>query len=146
MRLGVRQKLVLLSLLIVVVVSFTFTAVQLDLTRTWREEDLKGRRCVVTTGDEATVRNGVVISRLLTDAGGRSWESTLRAWSEAHRFLSGLTTPTRPHPRALRLTGEAQARTTCARFSPRWPNPRVQRPPRWAAADSFGDNNPVTFE
>src|SRR5438046_6262294 len=149
MRLGVRQKLVLLSLLILVVVSFTFTAVQLDLTRTWREEDLRDRavifaremaatigdrhelesgalidrkihqimavrpsvlqldivrlppgggavvatsepthRLPFTTGDEAAVRNGVVISRLLTDAGGRSWESTLRAWSEAHRFLS----------------------------------------------------------
>src|SRR5436190_2222397 len=135
MRLGVRQKLVLLSLLIVVVVSFTFTAGQLDLTRTWREEDLRGRavifareiaatigdhheleshalidrkihqimavrpsvlqldivrlprgggavvatsepthRLPFTTGDEAAVRNGVVISRLLTDAGGRSWE------------------------------------------------------------------------
>src|SRR5437879_5435542 len=135
MRLGVRQKLVLLSLLIVVVVSFTFTAVQLDLTRTWREEDLRDRavifareiaatigdhheleshalidrkihqimavrpsvlqldivrlppgggavvatsepthRLPFTTGDEAAVRNGVVISRLLTDAGGRSWE------------------------------------------------------------------------
>jgi len=135
MRLGVRQKLVLLSLLILVVVSFTFTAVQLDLTRTWREEDLRDRAvifareiaatigdrhelesgalidrkihqimavrpsvlqldivrlppgggAVVATSepahrlpfspqDEAAVRNGVVISRLLTDAGGRSWE------------------------------------------------------------------------
>src|SRR5439155_5150 len=46
MRLGVRQKLVLLSLLILVVVSFTFTAVQLDLTRTWREEDLRDRAVI----------------------------------------------------------------------------------------------------
>jgi hypothetical protein len=36
MNLGIRQKLVLLSLLIVVVVSFGFTLVQLHLTRTPR--------------------------------------------------------------------------------------------------------------
>src|SRR5436309_1920543 len=135
MRLGVRQKLVLLSLLILVVVSFTFTAVQLDLTRTWREEDLRDRavifaremaatigdrhelesgalidrkihqimavrpsvlqldivrlppdggavvatsepahRLPFTPADEVAVRGGAVLSRLLTDAGGRSWE------------------------------------------------------------------------
>jgi signal transduction histidine kinase len=135
MRLGVRQKLVLLSLLILVVVSFTFTAVQLDLSRTWREEDLKeravifareiaatigdhheleggalidrkihqimavrrsvlqldivrlppdgaavvstsepGHRLPFTQADEAAVRGGAVVSRLLTDASGRSWE------------------------------------------------------------------------
>src|SRR5260370_9281504 len=135
MRLGVRQKVVLLSLLIVVVVSFTFTAVEVDRTRTWREEDVRDRavifareiaatigdhheleshalidrkihqimavrpsvlqldivrlppgggavvatsepthRMPITHGYEAAVRNGVVISRLLTDTGGRSWE------------------------------------------------------------------------
>jgi signal transduction histidine kinase len=135
MRLGVRQKLVLLSLLILVVVSFTFTAVQLHLSRTWREEDLKeravvfareiaatigdhheleggalidrkihqimavrrsvlqldivrlpqngaavvstsepGMRLPFTPTDENAVRGGAVVSRLLSDAGGRSWE------------------------------------------------------------------------
>ncbi|HEV8584756.1 MAG TPA: ATP-binding protein [Methylomirabilota bacterium] len=135
MRVGVRQKLVLLSLLILVVVSFTFTAVELYLARTWREEDLKERavifareiaatigdrheleagalldrkihqimavrrsvlqldivrlptdgaavvstsepahRLPFTAEDEAAVRRGVVVSRLLADADGRSWE------------------------------------------------------------------------
>src|SRR5262250_353235 len=135
MRLGVRQKLVLLSLLILVVVSFTFTAVQLRLSRTWREEDLQeravifareiaatigdhheleggalidrkihqimavrrsvlqldivrlppngaavvatsepGLRLPFTTADEEVVRTGAVVSRLLKDASGRSWE------------------------------------------------------------------------
>src|SRR5262245_21022338 len=135
MRLGVRQKLVLLSLLILVVVSFTFTAVQLHLSRTWREEDLQERavifareiaatigdhheletgalidrkthqimvvrrevlqldivrlppngaasvatsepgfRLPFTTADENAVRGGAVVSRLLADTGGRSWE------------------------------------------------------------------------
>jgi signal transduction histidine kinase len=135
MRLGVRQKLVLLSLLILVVVSFTFTVVQLDLSRTWREEDLKeravifareiaatigdhheleggalidrkihqimavrrsvmqldivrlpadgsavvatsepGHRLPFTPHDENAVRGGAVVSRLLSDADGRSWE------------------------------------------------------------------------
>ena len=135
MRLGVRQKLVLLSLLILVVVSFTFTAVQLHLSRTWREEDLQERAVVFareiaatigdhheldagalidrkihqimavrrsvlqldivrlppngaaivatsepgfrlpfTAADEDAVRGGAVVSRLLADAAGRSWE------------------------------------------------------------------------
>jgi signal transduction histidine kinase len=135
MRLGVREKLVLLSILILVVVSFTFAAVQLWLTRTWREEDLRERAIIfareiaATIGDhheleggalidrkihqimsvrrsvlqldivrftpagaalvstseatrqlpfsaddEATVRRGTVVSRLLTDGGDRSWE------------------------------------------------------------------------
>jgi len=135
MRLGVRQKLVLLSLLILVVVSFTFTVVQLGLSRTWREEDLKeravifareiaatigdhheleggalidrkihqimavrrsvlqldivrlpadgaavvatsetGHRLPFTPQDENAVRGGAVVSRLLSDPGGRSWE------------------------------------------------------------------------
>jgi len=135
MRLGVRQKLVLLSLLILVVVSFTFTAVQLRLSRTWREEDLQERAVVFareiaatigdhheleagalvdrkihqimavrrsvlqldivrlppdgaavvatsepgfrlpfTAADENAVRGGAVVSRLLWDAGGSSWE------------------------------------------------------------------------
>src|SRR2546422_4197555 len=55
MRLGVRQKLVLLSLLILVVVSFTFTAVQLDLTRTWREEDLRDRAVIFAREMAATI-------------------------------------------------------------------------------------------
>src|SRR6266478_2727315 len=69
MRLGVRQKLVLLSLLIVVVVSFTFTAVQLDLTRTWREEDLRDRAVIfareiaATIGDRHELESGALIDR-----------------------------------------------------------------------------------
>ena len=41
MRIGVRAKLVLISLLILVVVSFGFTLLGLHLSRTWVEEDLK---------------------------------------------------------------------------------------------------------
>src|SRR5260370_23794445 len=69
MRLGVRQKLVLLSLLSVVVVSFTFTAVQLDLTRTWREEDLRDRAVIfareiaATIGDHHELESDALIDR-----------------------------------------------------------------------------------
>src|SRR2546422_10523218 len=69
MRLGVRQKLVLLSLLILVVVSFTFTAVQLDLMRTWREEDLRDRAVIfareiaATIGDRHELESGALIDR-----------------------------------------------------------------------------------
>jgi signal transduction histidine kinase len=55
MNLGIRQKLVLLSLLIVVVVSFSFTLLQLDLTRTWVEEDLKERAVIFAREVAATI-------------------------------------------------------------------------------------------
>jgi signal transduction histidine kinase len=69
MNLGIRQKLVLLSLLIVVVVSFGFTLVQLHLTRTWVEEDLKeravffARELAATIGGEHELIPGPVLER-----------------------------------------------------------------------------------
>jgi signal transduction histidine kinase len=69
MRLGVRQKLVLLSLLILVVVSFTFAALQLGLSRTWREEDLQERAVIfareiaATIGDHHELEAGALIDR-----------------------------------------------------------------------------------
>lgn len=69
MRLGIRQKLVLISLLIVVVVSFGFTLVQLDLTRTWVEEDLKeralffARELAATIGGEHELAAGPLLER-----------------------------------------------------------------------------------
>jgi len=135
MRLGVRGKLVLLSLLILIVVSFSFTGLQITLSRGWFEEDLKERAVifarevaatigdrrefenrellqrqvrqimavrrsvlqldvlgfdeggthVIATGHDARrlpftrregeqVRRGDVVSRMVADAGGRSWE------------------------------------------------------------------------
>ena len=43
MRLGIRQKLVLLSLLFLVVISFGFTALHLTISSGWLEEDLRER-------------------------------------------------------------------------------------------------------
>src|SRR5207249_8115748 len=69
MTLGIRQKLVLLSLLIVVVVSFGFTLVQLRLTRTWVEEDLEeravffARELAATIGGEPELIPGPVLDR-----------------------------------------------------------------------------------
>src|SRR5262249_33335115 len=135
MRLGARGKLVLLSLLILIVVSFSFTWLQIALSRAWFEEDLRARAVIfarelaATIGDRrefenrdllqrqvrqimavrrsvlqldvlgfdsdaahiiatsqaarrlpftrrqgADVRRGDVVSRLVTDEAGRSWE------------------------------------------------------------------------
>ena len=135
MRLGVRGKLVVLSLLILVVVSFGFTVLQLHLSRGWVEEDLReravffareiaatigdrrefessallgrkiqqllavrksvlqldimdflhadavvlasshpGAALAFTPGDFLRVRDGAVVSRLVTEADGRYWE------------------------------------------------------------------------
>src|SRR5262249_35603795 len=69
MRLGVRQKLVLLSLLILVVVSFTFTAVQLDPSPPWREEALRARAGIsgaeiaATIGDHHELEGGALLDR-----------------------------------------------------------------------------------
>jgi len=69
MTLGIRQKLVLLSLLIVVVVSFGFTLVQLHLTRTWVEEDLKeravffARELAASIGDHQELIPGPALER-----------------------------------------------------------------------------------
>ena len=139
MRLGVRGKLVVLSLLILIVVSFSFTGLQITLSRGWFEEDLKERAVifarevaatigdrrefeyrellqrqvrqimavrrsvlqldvlgfdeggthVIATGHDARrlpftrregeqVRRGDVVSRMVADAGGRSWEVMAR--------------------------------------------------------------------
>jgi two-component system NtrC family sensor kinase len=69
MRLAVRQKLVLLSLLIVVVVSFTFTLLHLRFTRQLVEEDLAERAVVfareiaATIGDRRELESGPLLER-----------------------------------------------------------------------------------
>src|SRR2546428_8249112 len=55
MRLGVRAKLVLLSLLILVVVSFSFTWLQIRLSRVWFEEDLRARAVIFAREVAATI-------------------------------------------------------------------------------------------
>src|SRR5262245_29748249 len=55
MRLGVRAKLVLLSLLILVVVSFSFTWLQTRLSRAWFEEDLRARAVIFAREVAATI-------------------------------------------------------------------------------------------
>ncbi|MGH7278507.1 MAG: sensor histidine kinase [Candidatus Rokuibacteriota bacterium] len=65
--LGIRHKLVLLSLVIVVVVSFAFTALHLILSRAWIEEDLKSRaitfarELAATIGDRREFESAVVL-------------------------------------------------------------------------------------
>jgi signal transduction histidine kinase len=69
MRIGVRAKLVLLSLLILVVVSFGFTLLGLHLSRTWVEEDLKeravlfARELAATIGDHHDLTPGPLLER-----------------------------------------------------------------------------------
>src|SRR5437899_12896812 len=55
MRLGVRAKLVLLSLLILIVVSFSFTWLQIRLSRAWFEEDLRTRAVIFAREVAATI-------------------------------------------------------------------------------------------
>src|SRR5215470_7018981 len=55
MRLGVRGKLVLSSLLILVVVSFSFTWLQIALSRGWFEEDLRERAVIFAREVAATI-------------------------------------------------------------------------------------------
>ena len=69
MRIGVRGKLVLLSLLILVVVSFGLTLLGLHLSRTWVEEDLKDRAVIfarelaATIGDHHDLTPGPLLDR-----------------------------------------------------------------------------------
>jgi signal transduction histidine kinase len=69
MRIGVRAKLVLVSLLILVVVSFGFTLLGLHLSRTWVEEDLKeravffARELAATIGDHHELTPGPLLER-----------------------------------------------------------------------------------
>lgn len=69
MRFGVRRKLVLLSLLILVVVSFGFTLLQLFLSRTWVEDDLReravtfAREISATIGDRREFESGPLLRR-----------------------------------------------------------------------------------
>ena len=55
MRLGVRGKLVLSSLLILIVVSFSFTWLQIALSRGWFEEDLRERAVIFAREVAATI-------------------------------------------------------------------------------------------
>jgi signal transduction histidine kinase len=69
MRIGVRAKLVLISLLILVSVSFGFTLLGLHLSRTWVEEDLKeravffARELAATIGDHQELVPGPLLDR-----------------------------------------------------------------------------------
>src|SRR3989442_7123009 len=69
MRLGVRGKLVLLALLILIVVSFSFTGLQITLSRGWFEEDLKERAVIfarevaATIGDRREFENRELLQR-----------------------------------------------------------------------------------
>src|SRR5262249_61691001 len=55
MRLGVRQKLVLLSVAVMIVTSFGFAALSLSLTRGWVEDDLKDRAIAFAREIAATI-------------------------------------------------------------------------------------------
>ena len=69
MRIGVRAKLVLISLLILVSVSFGFTLLGLHLSRTWVEEDLQeravffARELAATIGDHRDLTPGLLLDR-----------------------------------------------------------------------------------
>jgi signal transduction histidine kinase len=66
---GIRQKLVLVTLVVVVVVSFAFTALHLLLSRAWVEEDLKkralnfAREIAATIGDRREFESGPMLRR-----------------------------------------------------------------------------------
>ncbi len=67
MALGIRLKLVLLSLVILIVVSFGFTVLQFRLSRSWVEEDLKERavsfaqEIAATIGDRRELESGPLL-------------------------------------------------------------------------------------
>lgn len=67
LRLGVRQKLVLLSVAVLIVISFGFAALSLRLSRGWVEEDLKdraiafAREIAATIGDRREFESGALL-------------------------------------------------------------------------------------
>jgi signal transduction histidine kinase len=67
MRLGVRQKLVLLSVAVMIVTSFGFAALSLSLSRGWVEDDLKdraiafAREIAATIGDRHEFESGLLL-------------------------------------------------------------------------------------
>ncbi len=67
MRLGVRQKLVLLSVAVMIVTSFGFAALSLSLSRGWVEDDLKdraiafAREIAATIGDQHEFESGLLL-------------------------------------------------------------------------------------
>ncbi|HXJ77654.1 MAG TPA: ATP-binding protein [Candidatus Methylomirabilis sp.] len=67
MRLGVRQKLVLLSVAVMVIISFGFAALSLRLSRGWVEDDLKdraiafAREIAATIGDRREFESGTLL-------------------------------------------------------------------------------------
>lgn len=75
-RLGVRAKLVLLSLLILIVVSFGFTLFQVRLSRMWFEEDLReravlfAREVAATIGDRHQLEGGPLLERQISQIMG----------------------------------------------------------------------------
>ncbi len=66
-RLGVRQKLVLLSVAVMIVISFGFAVLSLSLSRGWVEEDLKdraiafAREIAATIGDQREFESGTIL-------------------------------------------------------------------------------------
>jgi two-component system, NtrC family, sensor kinase len=73
MRLGVRQKLVLLSVAVLVVTTFSFAALSLGLSRGWVEEDLKdraiafAREIAVTIGDRRELESGALLQEQIRE-------------------------------------------------------------------------------
>ena len=67
MHLGVRRKLVLLSIVVLIVISFGFAALSLSFSRGWVEEDLKdraiafAREIAATIGDQREFESGSVL-------------------------------------------------------------------------------------
>src|SRR5687768_9446421 len=67
--LGIRHKLVLVTLVVVVVVSFAFTALHLLLSRAWVEDDLKkralafAREIAATISDRREFESGTALRR-----------------------------------------------------------------------------------
>jgi hypothetical protein len=83
MRLGLRQKLVLGGLAIVVVVSFVFTLLQLALARQSVEEDLQAR-AVFFAREVAASMATAVSSRAARGSSGRSD----RSWASGGRVAT----------------------------------------------------------
>ena len=114
MRIGVRAKLVLISLVILVVVSFGFTLLGLHLSRTWVEEDLKERavffapELAATIGDHQDLTPGLLLDRKVQQIMGvRSSVLQLDIVRFASEEASLLIATSRPQGRLPFTLGDA---------------------------------------